>query len=106
MIIYWFLLFSLIVVPTTFLSGCASGPVTKDLNERYIVIAAKIYQAEMLGAKDHSPRELAHARVSLASASHKASESYLPLAWRQVEFDKAEITANELLSRRNLAAMP
>jgi len=100
-----FLFFLQILALGVFTYDCASDQATKrNLIDRSGTIAAKIFEAEILGAKDYAPRELARAQVALERARHEASQSYNHLSWIDVEFDKAEIAANELLARRNLNA--
>jgi len=84
--------------------GCASGQVKKSFNERANEIAAKIAEAERLGARECSPRELAHAKVELEHARHEAMEPHYPRNWMHAEFDKADKAADELLEKRRIAA--
>jgi hypothetical protein len=85
------------------LSGCAAGQVTRSFNDRSDEIAAKIAEAERLGARRCAPRELARAIVELEHARHEALEPHYPREWLHREFDKAESAANELLEHRRLA---
>jgi hypothetical protein len=95
---------SLLVLLAVAVSGCAAGQVTKSLNDRSEEIAAKIAEAERLGARRCAPRELARVKVELEHARHEAQEPYYPREWMHRNFDKAERAANELLEHRMLAA--
>ncbi|HZW37376.1 MAG: hypothetical protein ACM319_07085 [Deltaproteobacteria bacterium] len=95
---------SLLVLLAVAVSGCAAGQVTKSFNDRSEEIAAKIAEAERLGARRCSPRELARAKVELEHARHEVRETHYPPEWVHREFDKAERAANELLEQRRLAA--
>lgn len=94
---------SLVVLLAVAASGCAAGQVTKSFNDRSDEIAAKIAEAERLGARRCAPRELARAKVELEHALHEAAETHYPREWLHREFDKAESAANELLEHRRLA---
>ncbi len=67
-------------------------------------IAAKIDEAERLGAKECSPRALAKAKVSLEHVSHELKEGYYSSQWLDPDFDAANKAAQDLLSERKAAA--
>ncbi len=93
------------IVPASFLWGCATEQVGRsNFADRYSRIAARIDEAETLGARNCSPRELANARVELERALHEAKEPHYTRDWIQVEFDKAESAADKLLATGNLRA--
>lgn len=94
---------SLLVLLAVAVSGCAAGQVTKSFNDRSDEIAAKIAEAERLGARRCAPRDLARAKVELEHARHEALEPHYPREWVHRDFDKAESAANELLEHRRLA---
>jgi len=97
-------LLGIIVLPAFLFGGCASGQVKSSFHDRSVEIAAKLAEADRLGARECSPRELARARVELEHARHESMETYYPPAWVHAEFDKAEFIADSLLENRRLAA--
>lgn len=97
-------LFGAIVFLAVLLAGCAARQVTRNFNDRADEIAAKLAEAERLGARDCSPRELARVKVELERARHEALEPHYPREWVHMEFDKVENAAVRLLDERHLAA--
>ncbi len=94
------LLFSL-----TMASACAMRQATKSLNDRDLEIAEKIAEAERLGAKDCSPRELARTLVGLERVRHEMIEPHYPPGWLHAGFDLVEKDADDLLEKRRQATM-
>jgi hypothetical protein len=93
------------IVSAALLSGCATGQDARNFADRYLDISAKIDEAEMQGARDCSPQELAFARIELERALHEAKEpNYYPRDWIHTEFDKAEIATDNLLATGRLRA--
>ena len=74
--------------------GCASRQLTQSETDRLDAIAAKLAQAEQMGAKDCAPRELAQAQASLAYARHELKEHFEEA---EPAVQKAEKQANDLL---------
>ncbi len=72
--------------------------------ERGAWIASKISEAERLGAKECSPRQLAKAKVALEHVMHEVREGYYTDAWLEPGFEHADKFADELLAERRLAA--
>ncbi len=97
-----------IVVMTALLlvsAGCAATqPKTTGSLERGGWIAAKLAEADRLGAKECSPRTLAEAHVALEHAMHEAAEGYYPDSWLEPQFAAADTLAENLLAERRLAA--
>ncbi len=86
-------------------AGCAAmQPKTTGSVERGAWIASKISEAERLGAKECSPRQLAKAKVALEHVMHEVKEGYYTDAWLEPEFEHADKFADELLAERRLAA--
>lgn len=86
-------------------AGCASvqGKSTGSV-ERGLWIAAKIAEAEQLGAKECSPRALAKAYVALEHVMHEVKEGYYSDAWLEPQFDETDKLVDDLLAERRLAA--
>lgn len=95
---------ALLVLSVIVVSGCATWQVTKSLDDRADEIAAKIAEAERLGARGCAPRELARAKVELERARHEMIEPHYPRYWRHAGLNRAEEVANELLEKRRLAS--
>ena len=97
----WFMLAAVVALS----AGCATvqGKSTGSL-ERSQWIAAKLTEAEQLGAKECSPRSLAKARVALEHVKHEVDEGYYTDAWLAPDFAEADKLADELLAERRLAA--
>lgn len=96
-----------IMLTTTLLlaAGCAAlQPQKTGSVERGAWIASKISEAERLGAKDCSPRQLAKAKVALEHVMHEVNEGYYTAAWLEPEFANADKIADDLLAERRLAA--
>ncbi len=92
---------------TLFLAaGCAALQPTSTTGsaERGAWIASKISEAERLGAKGCSPRQLAKAKVALEHVMHEVKEGYYSDAWLEPEFTNADRIADDLLAERRLAA--
>lgn len=87
-------------------AGCASVPAKNAAApaERAGMIAAKIREAERLGANGCSPRALARAMVALEHVLHEVDEGYYHPAWLEPDFAAAEKTAEDLLAERRMAA--
>ncbi len=97
----WFMLAAMLALT----AGCATvqGKSTGSV-DRGAWIAAKLAEAEQLGAKECSPRSLAKARVALARVMHEVEEGYYTDAWLAPDFANADLLADELLADRRLAA--
>ncbi len=86
-------------------AGCASmQPKAGVPAERAGMVAAKIIEAEQLGAKGCAPRTLAKVKVALDHVLHEMDEDYYPPAWIEPDIAAAEKAADELLAERKLAA--
>jgi peptidoglycan-associated lipoprotein len=78
-------------------SGCAKRQLTKSDTSRLDTIAAKIAEAERIGAPDCVPqRELARAKVALEHAQHEMLEHY---ATSDTDVKDADAAADELLAK-------
>lgn len=100
-----FALVALLLISPAFTVGCAGArPASATLSERADRIAAKISEAEQLGARECSPRELARAKVALDHAIHEVKELYYPRQWTELEFARAEEIVDDLLDQRRLAS--
>lgn len=75
-----------------------------DPMERARSIEAKIAEAEELGARSCSPRELAKLKVALEHVVHEWEEGYYPAAWLEPDFVETEKRAEEMLRQRQFAA--
>jgi len=87
--------------------GCATmKPASSSTGsvERGAWIASKISEAERLGAKECSPRQLAKVHVALEHVMHEAREGYYSDAWLEPDFADADKLADELLAERRIAA--
>ncbi len=90
-------LFGAAIFLAVLLAGCAARQMSGNFDDRADEIAAKLAEAERLGARDCSPRELAHARVELERVRHEALETHYPREWVRMDFDKVESAADMLL---------
>jgi len=98
----WGLMFMAIVFVA---GGCATmQPASTGSVERGAWIASKVSEAERLGAKECSPRQLAKAKVALEHVMHEANEGYYTDAWLEPDFADADKLADDLLAERRLAA--
>jgi peptidoglycan-associated lipoprotein len=80
----------------SFAAGCASRQLTKATTDRLDAIAAKIAEAERMGAKECAPRELARAKVALDHARHEALEHF---ERAEEDIREAETAADDLLAK-------
>ncbi len=97
----WVMLTAVLIVA----GGCATmQPASTGSAERGAWIASKISEAERLGAKECSPRQLAKAKVALAHVMHEVNEGYYADAWLEPKFAEADTVADEILAERRLAA--
>jgi len=86
-------------------AGCASMPAKATAPmERTRMVASKITEAELLGAKGCAPRTLAKAKVALDHVIHEMEEGYYPPAWLEPDIAAAEKAAEDLLNERKLVA--
>jgi peptidoglycan-associated lipoprotein len=77
-------------------AGCAKRQLTRSETDRLDAIAAKIAQAEHLGAAECAPKELAVARVALEHARHELTEHF---ERAEVDVKAAEAAADDLLAK-------
>ena len=83
--------------------GCAKRQTTKGIMDWEERIAIMIVRAEQLGARECSPRELAHAKVLLDHAIHEREEGIYPPSWSGTKLVEAERMVQELIDKRVLA---
>ncbi len=99
----WIVLAALAVMA----AGCASvqgKSASIGSVERGAWIAAKIAEAEQLGAKECSPRTLAKAYVALEHVMHEVGEGYYSDAWLEPQLAETDKLVDDLLAERRLAA--
>lgn len=96
--------FAFLALSAAIASGCAAGRVAGSYDDRTWAIAAKLAEADRLGARDCSPRQLAHARVRLDRVRHEMAEPHYPPMWLHWEVERVDALAGELLENRRLAA--
>jgi len=75
-----------------------------DPMDRARMIEAKIAEAERLGARSCTPRELAKAKVALEHLLHEVEEGYYTAAWLEPHIAVADDSAEVLLQDRRVAA--
>lgn len=86
-------------------SGCSTKLAkVVDPMDRARAIQAKVAEAETLGARSCSPRELAKLKVTLEHVVHEWEEGYYTAAWLEPDLAAAERTAEDLLQQRRVAA--
>ncbi|MBI5904055.1 MAG: hypothetical protein HZB86_00635 [Deltaproteobacteria bacterium] len=86
-------------------AGCSTMQANAiDPMDRARGIQAKISEAERLGARSCSPRELAKAKVALDHLIHEVDEGYYTAAWLEPDFVAADKAVQELLEERKVAA--
>jgi len=83
--------------------GCVKRQTTAGVVDWEENIATMIVKAEQLGARECSPRELAHAKVLLESAIHEREEKTYPPSWSGPKLVEAEQMVHELLGKRMMA---
>ncbi len=86
--------------------GCAAMQPAKtaDPAERIKAIAAKIREAETLGARECVPRDLAKAQVAMEHVRHEVEEGYYAPSWIEPDLAAADIAAEQLVIERRVAA--
>jgi len=85
-----------IILASSLAAGCAKRQLSKGESDRLGSIAARIAEAERMGAKECAPRELAYARAEFDHNRHEATENWenaLPY------IAKAERAADALLEK-------
>jgi len=93
-------LVAILVLAVGLAAGCGTRQVTKSETDRLDAIAAKIAEAERIGAPDCIPyREIARAKVQLEDARHELRESW----WSSVEEGKKSMAAAEAAADEALA---
>ena len=86
-------------------AGCSTMQAKAiDPMQRARGIEAKIAEAERMGARSCSPRDLAKAKVALDHLIHEVEEGYYTAAWLEPDFAAADKTVQELLEERKVAA--
>ena len=86
-------------------AGCsAMHAKAVDPMDRARGIEMKIAEAELLGARSCSPRELAKIKVALDHVVHEIQEGYYSAAWLEPDLAAADKSAEELLRERRVAA--
>jgi len=91
------LVIGFVVLALAIASGCAKRQLTKSDTSRLDAIAAKIAEAERIGAPDCVPlRELARAKVALEHAQHELLEHY---ETANADVKEAEAAADDLLAK-------
>lgn len=91
------LLAVLVVLALAAASGCAKRQLTRSESDRLGAIAAKIAEAERIGAPDCvDPKLLARAKVELEHAQHELIEHF---ETSEADVKAAEAAADELLAR-------
>ena len=86
-------------------AGCASMQGTAVVpSARTGMMAARITEAEFLGAQRCSPRALAKAKIALDHVSHEMEEGYYHPVWLEADLVAAEKAVAELLAERKTAA--
>ena len=86
-------------------AGCASMQGTATVpSARTGMMAAKITEAEFLGAQKCSPKALAKAKIALDHVSHEMEEGYYHPVWLEDDLVSAEKAVAELLAERKTAA--
>jgi len=83
--------------------GCVKRQTTAGVVDWEKNIATMIVKAEQLGARECSPRELAHAKVLLEAAIHEREEKIYPSSWSETKLSEAEQMAREILGKRMMA---
>ena len=83
--------------------GCVKRQTTAGVVDWEKNIATMIVKAEQLGARECSPRELAHAKVLLEAAIHEREEKIYPPSWSGTKLSEAERMAREILGKRMMA---
>jgi len=88
-------------------AGCASMQGTATVpSARTGMMAAKITEAEFLGAQKCSPQALAKAKIALDHVSHEMEEGYYHPVWLEDDLVAAEKAVAALLVERKTAARP
>ena len=85
-----------VVLAIAVASGCAKRQLTRSETDRLDAIAAKIAEAERLGAAECAPKELAKARADLENARRKMAENP---GKAEADVKAAEASADELLAK-------
>ena len=86
-------------------AGCASMPAKAVApSARTGMMAARITEAEYLGAQKCSPQALAKAKIAVDHVAHEAEEGYYHPTWLEQDLAKAEKAVEELLAERKSAA--
>ena len=91
------LIIGFVVLALAVASGCAKRQLTRSETSRLDAIAAKIAEAERIGAPDCvPPRELALAKVALEHAQHEMLEHF---ETAEADVKEAEAAADDLLAK-------
>ena len=86
-------------------AGCASMSGTAVVpSARTGMMAARITEAEFLGAQRCSPQALAKAKIALDHVTHEVKEGYYHPTWLEADLAKAEKVVEELLAERKSAS--
>jgi len=86
-------------------AGCSTMKAKAvDPMDRARGIEMKIAEAEMLGARSCSPRELAKIKVALEHVVHEIHEGYYSAGWLEPDIAAADKSAEDLLRERRVAA--
>ncbi len=95
------LLAGFIILALAVAAGCAKRQLTRSETDRLDAIAAKIAEAERLGAAECAPKELAIARVALEHARHELVEHF---ERAEADVKDAEAAADNLLAKTRACA--
>ncbi|MCL5966385.1 MAG: peptidoglycan-associated lipoprotein Pal [Deltaproteobacteria bacterium] len=90
------LLAGILVAALALAAGCAKRQLTRAQTDRLDAIAAKLAEAEQMGARECAPKELAYARAAYDHARHEARENW-EKAQRYVA--EAEKAADDVLAK-------
>lgn len=91
------LIIGFVVLALAAAAGCAKRQLTREQTSRLDAIAAKIAEAERIGAPDCvPPKELARAKVALEHARHEMTEHF---ETSDADVKEAEAAADDLLAK-------